>query len=91
MKGPIKSRPDSSFSFGVQHGLLARGYRDGLADSGLWAGSAEWGLEVTYSDKLAPYLTLQPDAQYVRRAYSDGGTRTALVFGLRVIFAETHD
>lgn len=42
-------------------------------------------VELTYSDRIAPFLTLQPDVQYVRRP---GGLRDvddALVLGLRAI------
>jgi porin len=84
IEAPIKGRPESSVSFGVQQGLLARGYRDALADAGLHAQPAEWGLELTYSDKLTPFLTLQPDLQYVRRAYTQGDRRGTVVLGLRV-------
>ena len=87
VEAPIKARPESNLSFGVQQGLLARGYRNALADAGLRSGPAEWGLELTYSDKLAPFLTLQPDVQYVRRAHAEGGSRATVVFGLRMILA----
>jgi porin len=87
MEAPVASRPDSRLSFGVQQGSLGRGYRDTLADAGVRAGAAEWGLELTYSDKLTSFLTVQPDVQYVRRAYAEGGTQDAVVFGLRLTFS----
>ncbi|WP_404339281.1 carbohydrate porin [Sphingomonas sp. MMS12-HWE2-04] len=79
---PVASRPDSQVSFGVQHGALSRGYRDALRDAGTQSDASEWGLELTYSDKINRYLTVQPDVQYVRRAFGNG--RDTLVFGLRL-------
>lgn len=91
MEAPLSSRPDSLLSFGVQQGTLARGFRRSLADADLRAGPAEWGFELTYSDKLLPMLTVQPDVQYVHRAYSQGGTRGSVIVGLRFTLAASND
>ena len=71
----------------MQQGLLSRRFRDfGVAaEPGLAA--AETGFELTYADPVAPFLTVQPDLQYVvnpsgRRAVGD-----AVVVGLRLTFA----
>jgi porin len=83
-EAPIAGRPDGQLSFGVQQGFLSRGYRDALADEGFASSAGEWGLELTYADKIAPFLTLQPDVQYIRRAYGEGKSRGTMVFGLRL-------
>jgi porin len=58
-----------------------------LRDSGESADAAETGVELTYQDKVAPFLSVQPDAQYIRRAFADGGRKSTLVAGLRLIAA----
>lgn len=83
-EAPIAGRPDGQLSFGVQQGFLSDGFRDALADEGYRSNPGEWGLELTYADKIAPFLTVQPDVQYVRRAYGEGKSRGTVVFGLRL-------
>jgi porin len=84
---PIARRPHGQFSFGIQTGLLSRGFRAALADQGVAAAGSEAGIEFTYADRLAPFLTLQPDLHYVRRAYPTGRKRGVFAFGLRLIAA----
>ncbi|WP_353203512.1 carbohydrate porin [Sphingomonas sp.] len=84
-RGLIPGRPDGQFSFGLAHGMLSRGFRDTLRDAGEMADSAETGIELTYQDRLAPFLTVQPDLQYIRRAVPGDGRRGTLVIGLRII------
>lgn len=84
VEAPIAARPDGQLSFGVQQGYLSRGYRDALADAGYSSSTAEWGVELTYADKIASFLTLQPDLQYIRRAYGEGKSRGTVVLGLRL-------
>ncbi len=80
----FESRPDSAFSFGANQGILTDGYRHNQIDLGASMANAEAQIEVTYSDKLTPYLTLQPDLQWIRRPGGDRGIEDALVVGLRV-------
>lgn len=82
---PLPSRPDGQLSLGVAQGALSDEFRDNLRDAGMRSLPAETGFEVTYSDKITPFLSVQPDLQYIRRAYSDGGSRGALVVGVRLI------
>lgn len=84
-RGLIKGRPDGQLSFGVAHGVLSRAYRDTLREEGEIPDSAETGFEITYQDRLAPFLSVQPDLQYIRRAFPGGGRRGTWVVGLRLI------
>lgn len=81
--GPFRARPDGQLSAGIQYGRLSRGYRRRLRDDGAPSGPGEWGLELTYADRIAGPLTIQPDVQYVRRAVGAG--RDSWIFGLRLV------
>lgn len=85
---PLRARPDGRLSFGIQQGLLSRGFRRALEEEGHRADPAEYGVELTYADKLLPWLTVQPDLQYVRRAYGDGNGRGTLIFNMRLTFTK---
>ena len=78
------SRPDSAFSVGVEQGILSSKQRDNTRDAGVMPANAESSIEITYSDKLAPRLTLQPDLQVIRRAGGDQDARNVVVMALRM-------
>lgn len=84
-RGIVPGRPDGQISVGVAQGLLSPCYRTSLRDEGEDPKGAETGFELTYQDRVAPWLAVQPDVQYVRRAFAGGGRRGVLVFGMRVI------
>jgi porin len=44
-------------------------------------------IEVTYRRALLPWLTVQPDIQYILNPGADRSLRDAVVFGLRIEFA----
>lgn len=81
---PFASRPDSELSFGVQQGVLSRKFRANLRDGGARPGRAESGFELTYSDKIAPRVSLQPDLQWVRHAGGDRDARDRVILSLRI-------
>ncbi|VVT09206.1 Porin [Sphingomonas aurantiaca] len=85
--GLVPGRPDGQLSVGLAQGRLSSGFRRMVRDSGESADAAETGVELTYQDKVAPFLSVQPDVQYIRRAFADGGRKSALVAGLRLIAA----
>ncbi|MEG3178003.1 carbohydrate porin [Sphingomonas sp. RB3P16] len=85
--GLIAGRPHGQLSLGIAHALLSSGFKDQLRDAGERPDMAETGLELTYQDRIAPFLSVQPDLQYVRRAYGNGARRDALILGLRIIAA----
>lgn len=84
-RGLVPGRPDGQFSIGVAQGLLSQALRQTVRDAGDRADAAETGIEITYQDRAAPFLAVQPDVQYVRRAYAGAGRRSAFVVGLRLI------
>lgn len=78
------SRPDSAFSIGVEQGRLSSKQRANTLDEGLTPARAESSVEITYSDKVAPRVALQPDVQVIRRAGGDQDARTVVVMALRM-------
>jgi porin len=78
------SRPDSAFSIGVEQGRLSSKQRANTLDEGLAPARAESSVEITYSDKVAPRVALQPDVQVIRRAGGDQDARTMVVMALRM-------
>ncbi|MBO9711371.1 carbohydrate porin [Sphingomonas sp.] len=79
-----ESRPDSQLSFGMNQGYVASGYRANLRDGGVRAARAETAFELTYSDKPAKWLTLQPDLQLVLAPGGDRGARPMVAGGIRI-------
>ncbi|WP_246263549.1 carbohydrate porin [Caulobacter soli] len=78
------SRPDSAFSIGVEQGLLSSKQRANTLDAGLSPADAESSVEMTYSDKVAPRVALQPDLQVIRRAGGAQDAQTVVVMALRM-------
>lgn len=86
-QGIVPARPDSQLSIGVASADLSTPYRRANPAGEPALGGSEGMIELTYSDRVLPFLTLQPDVQYVRRP---GGLRDAddaVVLGLRAIVA----
>ncbi len=83
----LADRPDSAFSIAVNHGVTTKGYRAMRAADGLPVAKAETALELAYSDKVAPWLTLKPDLQFI---FDRGGidrSPTVVVAALRTTFS----
>ncbi|MBO9559232.1 MAG: carbohydrate porin [Caulobacter sp.] len=78
------SRPDSAFSIGLEQGRLSSKQRANTLDAGVAPAHAESSMEITYSDKVAPRVSLQPDLQFIRRAGGDRDARTVVVAALRL-------
>lgn len=64
----LLGRPDSALSLGFQHAATSDDFRQAQLASGDPAWLREQGLELTYSDRLIPHLTLQPDVQVLRQS-----------------------
>lgn len=78
------ARPDSAFSFGVNYGKLSNGYRRNQVDLGAPMDDDELQLEATYSDRVLPFLSIQPDLQWTHRPGGDRSVEDALVAAIRV-------
>jgi porin len=78
------SRPDSAFSVGVEQGNLSSKQRANTLEAGVSPADAESSIEITYSDKVAPRVTLQPDVQVIRRAGGDQDAQNVVVLALRM-------
>jgi len=78
------SRPDSAFSIGMEQGRLSSKQRANTLDAGVTPANAESSVEITYSDKVAPRVALQPDLQFIRRAGGDRDAETVIVAALRL-------
>lgn len=76
-------REDAQLSFGVNQGYLSRGYRRLLADGGTRSLPAETAIELTYSDRLAPWLVVQPDIQLILNPGGEADRGRAWVTALR--------
>lgn len=86
MTRAIPGRADSQLSFGVNQAYLAHGYRRLRARDGVATVPAETAFELTYSDRLAPWLSVQPDLQLVVDPAGEAGRGAVFVAGLRTTF-----
>ncbi|TFI59647.1 porin [Sphingomonas parva] len=81
--GVFAGREGTQLSFGVNQAYLSRKYRLNGRDAGTPWGHAETGFELTYSHPLSPYLTVQPDVQYILNPSADPSIRDAVIVGAR--------
>lgn len=82
----LPGRTASLLSFGVHQGFLAGRFRADEGQQGRPTGRTETGLELAYADQPAPWLTIQPDVQYVRRPCHVAGCADAVIGTLRLTF-----
>lgn len=82
----IAGRPDSSVSIGIQQGGLSSKMRANLVDDGVDSAAAESGLEITYSDRISPKITVQPDLQVIFDRGGDSRADPEVILGLRLSF-----
>lgn len=85
VNGVFKGRPDSQFSAGANQAFLTEKFRRNEADASILRGRTETGFEITYADRVAPWLTLQFDSQYVRSSDKTPLARDGVIFALRFI------
>lgn len=77
--GFVATRPDSQIGFAVSRNRNADKFKDVNAP----VDSHETQYELTYSDKLMPWLTIQPDLQYTVNPGTDPAADNAWTAGLR--------
>ena len=85
MAGPFASRADDSLGLAIASAQIGGPSRrlQGLPNR-------ETTFELTYGAALTPWLTLQPDLQYISHPASVPGLDDALLVGLRVILSGSH-
>lgn len=83
----LPTRPDSALSLGINQGITADGYHTALHSRGRSHAQAETAVELTYSDKVAKWLTVQPDVQMIFDRRGEEGARTVVVTALRMTIA----
>lgn len=76
--GWIPGREEDEFGIALAAGFTAEPYRTATG-----ASASEIAVEATYRTQLAPWLAIQPHAQYIRRPSADPTVPDALVLGVR--------
>ena len=76
--GWIPGRDQDEFGIALAAGFTAEPYRTATG-----AAASEIAVEATYRTQLAPWLAVQPHAQYIRRPSADPSVPDALVLGIR--------
>lgn len=83
--GPVwPEREDSALSLGLRYARTSAPFRDAMRAAGDTPSRHEYGLELTYADRIAPFLMLQPDIQIVGNPGGVAGAPAALITTLRI-------
>jgi porin len=77
---------DSRVGLALAHARLGKPAITAALADGARLKRAETNIELTYSGRITPWLTLQPDVQYVINPGWKRGLSNAFVAGVRVIF-----
>jgi porin len=83
-EGFLPGRDDDIAGVGFAYAGLTGGAIDELRREGVEAAGAEMVVEATYQAVVTPWLSVQPDVQYVIQPGADRGLGNALVVGCRV-------
>lgn len=81
--GPLPGRDEDQIGIAVARVRFGERYRRASALAGQSLEAGETNIEITYRMPLTPWLTLQPDVQYVLDPSGVPGRRNALAIGLR--------
>lgn len=84
MSPVFAGRDESEASIGLGQDVVGQAFRRASAAGGAPLGRTETALELTYSDRLARHLSLQPDIQFIHRAGAVPGRDLVTVATLRV-------
>lgn len=85
--GWVPFRSQDRLALGVAVAWLGGAELDALRAGGGSPANAEKALEATWHVRLAPWITLQPDLQYVLDPGADRNAKAAVVLGLRTAVA----
>lgn len=81
--GLFPTRDEGQLGLAISGVHNASKFKKASALAGSSVESSETALELTYNDNLTPWLSLQPDAQYIINPGTDPVLDNALVLGLR--------
>ncbi|MES1200260.1 MAG: carbohydrate porin [Pseudomonadota bacterium] len=76
-------RPESALAIGLNQGVVDEKFRANMRDGGQDPAHAESALELTYFDRIAPHLTLQPDLQIIHDPGADVSRDDVVTAALR--------
>lgn len=82
--GLFPSRDDGKMGIAFTHAHNGDSYRDAQVAAATPADSAETTFELTYSDNITPWLTIQPDVQYIMNPGTVKNRDNATVFTTRL-------
>lgn len=81
--GLFPTRDEGQLGFGVTGAHNGSEFKQASFTAGTPVDTAETTFELTYSDKLTPWLSVQPDVQYIVNPSTDKSLDNALVLGTR--------
>jgi len=81
--GAFKGRDEGKLGFGITGAHNSSEYKSAAITAGSPANNAETTFELTYSDKITPWLWVQPDIQYVINPGTDKTLDNAFIIGSR--------
>ena len=84
--GIFASRPDGQFGLGISNAADSDKLRESSKLAGQPLDKNETQIEATYSDKLTPWLSIQPDLQYTINPGTDPSHSNAWTAGIRLHF-----
>ncbi len=78
------AREGSALSFGLHYARTSTPFRAATRAAGDAPARGEFGLELTYADRIARFLLVQPDIQIIRKTGGLAHAPTAVVTTLRI-------
>jgi porin len=81
--GLIPARDEGQLGFGITQAHNGDDFREAAAAAGVAVDAAETTLELTYSDNVTPWLSVQPDVQYIMDTGTNPALDDALILGTR--------
>lgn len=85
--GLIPTRTEGKLGLAVAGAHNSSPFKHAAADAGTPLDTTETAFELTYSDNITPWLSMQPDVQYIINPATDPALDNALVLGLRTKIA----
>ena len=81
--GLFPGRDEGQLGFGISGAHNSGTFKDASFTAGTPLDTAEYQMELTYSDNLTPWLAIQPDVQYIVNPSTDPAIDNAFVIGSR--------